>query len=147
MNAKLKELIEKSKYFLKKINPKLRKRILIGALVVILFSIGIAVFLNNTPYETLFSGLNQEEATEIMEKLQEMSVEYKYGNDGVIYVPKEQVEKLKAQLVYEGYPQSGFTYDVFKDNIGMTTTDFKKTAISCSSFKIELVLPFGFLMG
>ncbi|MDD3394777.1 MAG: flagellar basal-body MS-ring/collar protein FliF, partial [Anaerotignum sp.] len=128
MNAKLKELIEKGKYFLKKINPKLRKRILIGALVVILFSIGIAVFLNNTPYETLFSGLNQEEATEIMEKLQEMSVEYKYGNDGVIYVPKEQVEKLKAQLVYEGYPQSGFTYDVFKDNIGMTTTDFEKNS-------------------
>ncbi len=129
MNAKVKGLLEKGKNQVNKINPKLRKILLVGAVVVILFSIGIAVFLNFLkPFETLFSGLNQEEASEIMTKLQEMGVEYKYGNDGVIYVPKEQEEKLKAQLVFEGYPQSGFTYDVFKDNIGLTTTDFEKNS-------------------
>lgn len=129
MNAKLKELLEKGKNQLNKINPKLRKPLLLGACLVIIFSVGTAVFLNfSKSYETLFSGLNQEEATEIMTKLQEMGVEYKYGKDGVIYVPKEQEEKLKAQLVYEGYPKSGFTYDIFKDNIGLTTTDFEKNS-------------------
>lgn len=128
MNEKVKELLEKGKYFLGKINPKIRKWILIGGVLVILFSVGIALFLNNKPYETLFSGLNQQEASEIMEKLQGLGVDYKYGNDGVIYVPKDQEEKLKAQLVYEGYPKSGFTYDIFKNNISMTTTDFEKNS-------------------
>ncbi len=128
MNAKIKELLEKGKYLLGKISPKMKKWILFGALAVILFSVGISIFLNHKPYETLFSGLNEQEASEIMEKLQGLGVEYKYGNDGVISVPKDQEEKLKAQLVYEGYPKSGFTYDVFKDNIGMTTTDFEKNS-------------------
>ncbi len=128
MNAKMKELFQKGKGIYEKINPKMRKMLLGGACLVIVFSIGIAVFLNNKPFETLFSGLNQQEASEIMEKLQGMGVEYKYGNDGVISVPKDQEEKLKAQLVYEGYPKSGFTYDVFKENIGMTTTDFEKNS-------------------
>ncbi|WMI81432.1 flagellar basal-body MS-ring/collar protein FliF [Anaerotignum sp. MB30-C6] len=128
MNTKLKELVEKGKYQYQKITPKARKLILGGTCLVILFSIGIAIFLNNKPFETLFSGLNQQEASEIIEKLQGMGVDYKYGNDGVISVPKEQEEKLKAQLVYEGYPKSGFTYDVFKENIGMTTTDFEKNS-------------------
>lgn len=128
MNAKIKDLIGKVKSQYEKITPKMRKMILGGAFLVLLISIGTAVFLNNKPYETLFSGLNQQEASEIMEKLQGMGVDYKYGNDGVISVPKEQEEKLKAQLVYEGYPKSGFTYDVFKENIGMTTTDFEKNS-------------------
>lgn len=32
----------------------------------------------------------------------------------------------KAQLVQEGYPKSGFTYDTFIDNAGMMTTDSDK---------------------
>ncbi|MFV0314017.1 MAG: flagellar M-ring protein FliF, partial [Anaerotignum sp.] len=125
---KLKELLERVKQQYQKITPKVRKLILVGACLVILFSVGTAVFLNNKPYETLFSGLNQEEATEIMGKLQEMGVDYKYETDGAILVPSEQEEALKAQLVNEGYPKSGFTYDIFKDNIGMTTTDFEKNS-------------------
>ena len=128
MNTKVKELLEKGKGLVEKISPKMRKWILFGALAVIIVSVGTAIILNNKPYETLFSGLNQQEASEIIGLLQEKGVEYKYGNDGVIYVPKEQEEKLKAQLVYEGYPKSGFTYDVFKNNIGLTTTDFEKNS-------------------
>ena len=32
----------------------------------------------------------------------------------------------KAQLVQEGYPKSGFTYDTFINNAGMMTTDSDK---------------------
>ena len=33
-----------------------------------------------------------------------------------------------AKLAQEGYPKSGFTYDTFKDNAGMMTTDSDKNA-------------------
>ena len=73
----------------------------------------LAVWLNTRPYEVLFSELTNEEASEIIGKLQEDGVDYKYQNDGTILVPAAQEELLKAQLVYEGYPKSGFTYSLF----------------------------------
>lgn len=128
MKEKLKDLWDKFKLQYTNLNPKLKKRIFIIAFIVIAFSVGTALFLNNKPYEPLFSGLNQEEATEIMGKLQEMGVEYKYSNDGEISVTNDQVDQVKAELVYAGYPKSGFTYDIFKDNVSMMSTDFEKNS-------------------
>lgn len=128
MNEKAKALWEKVKLRTANLNPKIKKRIIGAAVLVIAFSVGGALFLNNKPYESLFSGLNQEEASEIMGELQTMGVAYKYSNDGEISVTKDQVEQVKAQLVYEGYPKSGFTYDIFKDNVSMMTTDFEKNS-------------------
>ena len=38
-------------------------------------------------------------------------------------VPTEQMDTTKAMLVSEGYPKSGFTYDVFKNIVNLMTTD------------------------
>lgn len=103
------------------------KKLIIGALAVcILLSIGIAVWLNTRPYEVLFSGLSNEEASEIIGKLQEKGIPYQYEEDGTILVPEAQEEMLKAQLVYEGYPDSGFTYDLFTNNVSLTSTESEK---------------------
>lgn len=103
------------------------KKLIAGAVVFcILLSIGGAVLLNNKPYAVLFSGLNSEEASEIIGKLQEDGVEYKYQSDGTILVLASEEEKLKAQLVYEGYPSSGFTYDLFTQNVSLTSTEQEK---------------------
>ncbi|MDD3569814.1 MAG: flagellar basal-body MS-ring/collar protein FliF [Lachnospiraceae bacterium] len=126
-NEKLKNIGSKIKERYNKVNPKLRKIIIIATVLVLAFSIGTAVYLNKKTYEVLFSGLNQQEASEIMGVLQEKAVAYNYS-DGTISVDKTVVEQVKAELVYEGYPKSGFTYDVFKDNISMTSTDFEKNS-------------------
>ena len=103
------------------------KKLIIGALVLcIALSVGLAVWLNTRPYEVLFSELSSEEASEIIARLQEDGVEYKYQNDGTILVPAAQEEALKAQLVYEGYPDSGFTYDLFTENVSLTSTESEK---------------------
>lgn len=39
--------------------------------------------LNNTDYAVLFSGVNEEEAKEVMAKLQDMEVPYHYNQQGV----------------------------------------------------------------
>ncbi len=39
---------------------------------------------------------------------------------------KDVLDQTKAALVQEGYPKNGFTYDTFKDNAGMMTTDSDK---------------------
>lgn len=108
------------------LSSKTKKMIVAAVIFCILLSVGVAAWLNNKPYEVLFSGLNSEEASEIIGRLQEEGVEYKYQNDGTILVPQAQEERLKAQLVYEGYPDSGFTYDLFTNNVSLTSTESEK---------------------
>ena len=123
---KLKQTFQRVKDFIRGVNPKKRRIFIAVAALVIVISIGTALFLNKKEYNVLFTGLTGEEATEIMGKLQEKGVEYKSQGDGTILVDAKVEEKIRAELVYEGYPKSGFTYDVFKDNIGLMTTDFEK---------------------
>ena len=126
MKDKIKVFIDKAKEFWSRFSGKTKKLIVIGTAAVLIFSVAAAFMLNNKEYEVLFTGLNDQEASEIIGKLQESSIDYKFENGGTIMVPAEQEQKLKAQLVYEGYPKSGFTYNVFKDNIDLMTTDFEK---------------------
>lgn len=109
-----------------KLGSKTKKLIIAGLVVLILGAVAIAFVLNNQPYAPLFTGLGQEEARTITEKLQEDGIEFKYDGDTEILVKKDILDQTKASLVQEGYPKSGFTYDTFKDNAGMMTTDSDK---------------------
>lgn len=122
----MKVFIDKAKEFWSKFSGKTKKLIVIGTAAVLIFSIAAAFMLNNKEYEVLFTGLNDQESSEIIGKLQESSIDYKFEDGGTILVPAEQEQQLKAQLVYEGYPKSGFTYNVFKEKIDLMTTDFEK---------------------
>ena len=126
MKDKIKIYIDKARAMLSKLSSRTKKLAIITISAILIFSVAAAILLNNRGYEVLFTGLNEQEASEIIGKLQESAIDYKYENDGTILVPAEQEQKLKAQLVYEGYPKSGFTYNIFKDNIDLMTTDFEK---------------------
>ena len=81
----------------------------------------------NADYSTLFTGLNKEEAQEVVALLQEDGVSYQYSDkDGTIRVPTAQVDQTRAGLLSEGYPKSGFTYDMYRDNAGLMTTESDK---------------------
>lgn len=125
MKERLDAFLAKVREGTKNLSSKTKKIIIIGLAISLIASVGIALWLNNKPYVTLFSDLTNEEASEIMGKLQEQGVDYKYETGGTILVPQEQEEQLKAQLVYEGYPKSGFTYDHLA-NIDLTTSESQK---------------------
>ena len=122
----MKERIDQLKELVEKLNSRTKKIIIIGVAALIVGAVIIALILNNQPYETLFTGLGQEEAQQITQKLQEDGVDFKYDGDSEILVKKAVLDQTKAALVQEGYPKNGFTYDTFKDNAGMMTTDSDK---------------------
>ena len=122
----MKERIDQLKELVEKLNSRTKKIIIIGVAALIVGAVIIALILNNQPYETLFTGLGQEEAQQITQKLQEDGVDFKYDGDSEILVKKDVLDQTKAALVQEGYPKNGFTYDTFKDNAGMMTTDSDK---------------------
>lgn len=116
--------MDKIKDFLGKLSDKAKKLIIAGCVgvAVVAGAIVIALSMREKPYEVMFTGVGSEEAKQIIGKLQEDGVDYQY-EDGDIMVPAALLDTTKAALVSEGYPKSGFTYDVFKNNVGLMTTD------------------------
>ncbi|MBR5230046.1 MAG: flagellar M-ring protein FliF [Firmicutes bacterium] len=119
----MKELLEKAKEISGKLSKRTKKLIIITAIAVLIGAIAIAAVLNHKEYTVLYSDVNSEEATEIMAKLSELQIEHKYNGEGDILVDSAIADSTRATLAYEGYPKSGFTYDVFINNSGGMTTD------------------------
>ena len=116
--------MEKIKEFINGLSSK-TKKIAIASIVGVLVVAGsviLALSMRAKPFEVMFTGIGNEEAKQIIGKLQEDGVSYQYEN-GDILVPVEQMDVTRAKLVSEGYPKSGFTYDVFKNNVNLMTTD------------------------
>ncbi|MEY8356426.1 flagellar basal-body MS-ring/collar protein FliF [Lachnospiraceae bacterium 54-53] len=116
--------MEKIKELLSKLNDKTKKLIIAGAVgvAVVAGAVILALSMRQKPYAVMFTGVGSEESKQIIGKLQEDGISYQYEN-GDILVPEEQVDTTKAMLVSEGYPKSGFTYDVFRNNVNLMTTD------------------------
>ena len=123
IQERIKELLGKTKEFLGKFSKRTKKLILIIVVAVLIGAVAVAALLNHKDYVVLFSGITSEESTEILAKLSELQVAYKYNGNGDILVESDLADSTRATLAYEGYPKSGFTYDVFKDNVGGMTTD------------------------
>jgi len=65
----------------------------------------------------LYSSLDAEEASKIVEKIGEKGIVYKLSNGGTaIYVPRENVSQLRLDMAKEGLPEGGQKgYGIFDD--------------------------------
>lgn len=107
------------------------KKVLAVVSAVTLIAVLAAVFFlargRQTTYQTLFTGLSQDEAQQVVGLLQDDGVDYTYdGTGGTVRVPAERVDSLRASLLSKGYPKSGFTYDMYLKNSGLMTTESDK---------------------
>lgn len=116
--------MDKIKELLGKLNSRTKKLLIAGVagVAVVAGAVIIALSMRQKPYEVMFTGVGSEESKQIIGKLQEDGIDYEY-QDGDILVPATQLDTTKAMLVSQGYPKSGFTYDVFKNNVNLMTTD------------------------
>lgn len=84
-----------------------------------------------TDYSTLFTGLNQDEAQQVVSLLQEQGITYQYNDsNGSIRVPAASVEQTRVNLLSQGYPKSGFAYDMYLDNTGLMSTESDKKQLT-----------------
>ncbi|SFG25186.1 flagellar basal-body MS-ring/collar protein FliF [Oribacterium sp. WCC10] len=110
---------------------KRNKVTLIGIVVATVIVAAAAIIylsLNSkTKYSTLFTGLSTEEASQVAGLLQDQDIAYTYNaNDGSIRVPEDKVESTRVSLLSQGYPKSGFTYNMYISNSGLMSTESDK---------------------
>ncbi len=135
---KVKELFEKFKSQNKKI-----KIAVIASIVAVLIAIVSAVFYSTSnKYAVLFSNLDTADAKTVVDRLTTDKVENKIDSStNTIWVPKNQVDKLKLELAPE--LKSGSTgYELMDEqsSFGMTDEEFKLKKKRMLEGEIEKVI-------
>lgn len=125
MSEKAKALLEKVKGAFKKLSKKV---IIFAVSALVVIAAVIVIVLNNRPYAMLVTGVSSDEASSIVGLLESLgATDYKIENNDTILVPKEQVDGLKAKLLLEGYPQTGFSYSSYYDHVGALSTESERS--------------------
>ena len=124
MGEKAKDIASKTKGFLGKLGKKLWFIIIAVVLVVAGVIIFVSVQNSKNPWAVLFTELTQEDMQSVTAYLASAEVtDYKIQGNDTILVRKEQEPSLKAALLMEGYPESGFGYETYLNNIGSLSTE------------------------
>lgn len=114
--------------FFKNMPKGQRTRLIILVSVIIVIIIAVSAFLSQKSYLVLYSGMDSKDAGEVLAKLEEMKVDAVPKGQDTIMVESSQVDKVRMQLSAEGYPESGFNYDIFAKASGLGATDLEKQA-------------------
>jgi flagellar M-ring protein FliF len=108
---------------LKKLTLKQKIGIGISAAASLIALIVLITWANKPSFGILFSNLDPQDASKILDKLKQESIPYEIGDGGkAILVPKEKVYELRLQMAGQGLPQTSVVgYEIFdKPTFGMT---------------------------
>lgn len=85
-------------------NTKKSQKILIVAVIVLtIIAISVVVSMaNQVEYDTLFTGLSNEDAGKVQAALQEEGIDVKASGNGTLLVPKAQVDELRYKMQADG---------------------------------------------
>lgn len=133
MQEKVKGFLNKGKQLWT--GAKKRTKILAAAVLVVAAGAIVAVVVasQNQPYATLFTELSQTDMTAITSYLTENGVsDFRIVEDETIMVPADQEVQLKAQLVSQGYVNSGYAYNysTYLDNVSALTTESERQQLA-----------------
>lgn len=118
--------LDRIKEFWRNLSGKAKKIVIASAVGLLVLSAAAAILFGRTDYTVLFSGMNEEEAQNVISLLQESGVTYQYGGNGKIFVPSDVADRMRAQMAMDGYPKEGFSYDIVLNNSGMMSTESDK---------------------
>lgn len=124
MQEKLKSFGGKVREFFAKISK--RTRIVLGCVLgaAVLAGVIFSVAMSHRPYAVLFTGLSAEEVSSISTYLRDNGVaDFQVQGTDTVLVPESQEAQLKADLLMEGYPTSGFAYETYRQGVGAMSTD------------------------
>jgi len=117
LKDKIKQITGKAKTFFASMNAKVRKALIAVLAVAVVVIGGLLIFNATRPYTVLFTGLSQEDMSSVLTYLRNNNVtNYRIENNDTILVPESQEATLKAGIMMENYPSSGFGYKTFLDN-------------------------------
>ncbi|MBI5943508.1 MAG: flagellar M-ring protein FliF [Chloroflexi bacterium] len=107
----------------------LGKQITMAALVlsVLILAPVLVTWANAPSYSVAYTGLSEEDAAQIVQKLDENNIPYQLKNTGSIEVPSDQVYTTRLLMAREGLPQSSTVgYELFSGTSMLGMTEFSQ---------------------
>ncbi len=123
----LKKTFQKIVERFKSLSSGQKTRLIVLVLLVAAIIVTASVFLNRKSYGVLYSGMEAADAGEVINLLNEMGVDAKSQGTDTILVESSKVDSVRMELAAEGYPKSGYDFDIFAMASGLGTTDVEKS--------------------
>src|SRR3954454_23729950 len=105
-----------------------RQQIITIGVVVLLVGVGLSAFVrwnHERDFKPLFTGMSQEDAAAIVQKLKESGIEHRIaGNGSSVLVPGEKVDELRLEMAGAGLPKTGRVGFELFDRTNLGVTDF-----------------------
>ncbi len=122
----LKSNLSKIKEYWDSLESKRKNSLVLIGLIFLIGLVFLVVLVTRPTYTTLYTNLDVYEAGEIYSKLTEMGADIKLKNDTTLLINEKQADSYRMLMAKEGYPKSGFNYDLYTDNIGMGVSENEK---------------------
>lgn len=106
---------------------KRKKFLIIGISALIIIGLTVAIIMISRPqYGLLYGKLSSKDLGEIQNKLTEMSINWKSGEDGQsIFIEQKDVIRVRNDLAYQGLPkESGYTILAALNSTSWTETNY-----------------------
>ena len=126
MGERVKAITDRAKEVAGKLSLRVKIIILAGIVLLIGGIIALVVVMNmhQQPYVILFTGLNDADMAQVLRYMAENgSYDYQLEGDDTILVKESQEAQLRAQIYQQGYPNSGFNYGTYLDNVGILASE------------------------
>ncbi|MBS4539841.1 flagellar M-ring protein FliF [Clostridium sp. D2Q-11] len=125
------ETIEKAKNqlleFWNGLGKKKKYRLIIGLILMLVVLTGLIYTFTRTKYVTLYRDLSMKDTGAITQRLDEMPMEWKFGdNETTILVPEEYKSKVMIELASEGLPKVGYSVLDALNETSWTMTEYEK---------------------
>ncbi len=121
-----KNTIGKVTDYFKNLEKGQKTRFFVFTFLAVAIVIAASVLLNQKSYTVLYSGMEAQDAGEVLSLLEEMDVDAKPQGADTILVESSKADSVRMQLASEGYPKSGLNFDIFSNASGLGTTDMEK---------------------
>ncbi len=132
MKEQISKAFQNLKEFWSKLASKTKKLIIAAAVLIVIASVALAVYLNSIAKQmvALYPKLSTVETAAVCGALTDLGVASRVNSDGIIMVPAEQQGQLLVTLAGQGYPQTAPAYDLYLNNTGFTRTESENRQIS-----------------
>lgn len=127
MSERIMDARDKAKNYWTSLDNKKRSRIVLFAVLFVIFVAVAGVILTKTNYTVLYSDLELKEAGEIMTVLGEMGINAKTSDSGTILIDEKLEDTVRMQLAVQGYPKSGLNYDIYQNSLDLTSSNQDKS--------------------
>ena len=130
MGERLKRAGTQVKEFVGKMSKGVKITIILVLVLAIAAIAGLSIYRATRPYTILFTGLSSEDMTAVLTYLDQNSyTDYRVQNNDTILVRESQADRLRGAIYMQGYPNSGFNYGTYLDNVGMLTSESDRATL------------------